>query len=41
MSGLWLVAQGAADGVRCLSEQTASLAEPYPSPDIDDVKPAP
>jgi hypothetical protein len=26
---------------RCLSEQTASLAEPYPSPDIDEVKPAP
>lgn len=90
MSGLWLAAQGAADGVwwgvvtggragdgawigaavgaglgltiglvagvvegvkahrayvgayeRCLSEQTASLAEPYPSPDIDEVKPAP
>jgi hypothetical protein len=26
---------------RCLSEQTASLAEPYPSPDIDEVKRAP
>jgi len=26
---------------RCLSEQTASLAEPYPRPDIDEVKPAP
>jgi hypothetical protein len=26
---------------RCLSEPTASLAEPYPSPDIDEVKPAP
>jgi len=26
---------------RCLSGQTASLAEPYPSPDIDEVKPAP
>ena len=41
MSGPWLAAQGAADGVWCLSEQTASLAEPYPSPDIDEVKPAP
>jgi hypothetical protein len=26
---------------RSLSEQTASLAETYPSPDIDKVKPAP
>jgi hypothetical protein len=57
MSGLWLAAQRAADGVwwggvkahrayvgayvRCLSEQMASLAEPYPSPDIDEVKRAP
>ena len=26
---------------RCLFGQTASLAEPYPSPDIDEVKRAP
>jgi hypothetical protein len=26
---------------RCLSEPTALLAERYPSPDIDEVKPSP
>jgi hypothetical protein len=26
---------------RCLSEPTVLLAEPYPSPDIDEVKPSP